>query len=287
MIYAEAAAQQKTFNDRISELLNWEMDAPMYASLIVIAILLVFFIALGIAFHIGYKKKKYLERPKGFLLLGEMLYDFCHKFTVERMGEKSESFTGYFMALWTYLIIAFIWSLTGMPSIIDWIGAPLSLALVMFVLIQATALRYQHLHYFHRYVEPFAVFLPVNLLTMWTPIISTTMRLLGNALSGSVIIGLVQWALGNVSDSIFGSMGINAYGPNYFPSWDVNQSYAWTSVFLAPIPMGILNLYFSLFSAYVQTMVFATLNALWIAQEKPLEEERTPSLTVGAPRAEL
>ena len=45
---------------------------------------------------------------------------------------------------------------------------------------------------------------------------------------------------------------------------------------LAPIPMGILNLYFGLFSAYVQTTVYAFLCALWFAAERP--EEEAPAL---------
>jgi F-type H+-transporting ATPase subunit a len=104
---------------------------------------------------------------------------------------------------------------------------------------------------------------------MWTPIISTAMRMLGNAFSGTIIIGLVQWALSNASSAFCQS------------SLSTSATY-WTSIFLAPIPMGILNIYFSLFSGFVQTLVFATLSALWIAQEMPAEED--PALS-EAPRA--
>lgn len=275
------ADTEMTYMDRISQMFDWEMDGPLYSSLIVMLIVLIFAIIIGIRARIGLKRKEYLDRPHGILMVGEWYADFCQNFATKNMGASFADMGGYFMTLFAYLFIAFNWGLTGMPSIIDWLAAPLSLALIMFVLIQFNGLRFQHWHYFHRYVEPIAIFLPINLVTMWTPIISTTMRLLGNCLSGTIIIGLVQWALGAASDALFGSLSTLAYS-NYIPFWDVSQSYAWTSIWLAPAVMGVLNIYFSLFSAFVQTTVFSTLTALWIAQEKPAEEQ--PSLTSDAPR---
>jgi F-type H+-transporting ATPase subunit a len=76
----------------------------------------------------------------------------------------------------------------------------------------------------------------------------------GNCIAGSIIITLVDWALQGVSASIFSAMG------------------SWGSVFLSPIPIAILNLYFSLFSGFVQTLVFCSLNAVWIGQEIPHDE---------------
>lgn len=261
-----------TFNEKISHMFDWEIDAQVYVSLILIAILLVFAIACGIAFTIALKKKKYLERPKGLLFIGEWWYEFSNKFVHSTMGHHAEGMTGYFMALFPYLFIAFNISLLGVPSIIDYIGVTLSLSLIMFVMIQVIAIKYQKFHYFHRYIEPFVFWFPINLITMWTPIISTCMRMFGNALSGTIMTGIIQWALGNFSGMMFGSLKSAALA-NYWPSWDITHSYVWTDIFLAPIPIGILNIYFSLFSAYVQTTVFTTLSALWMAQERPSDEE--------------
>jgi F-type H+-transporting ATPase subunit a len=282
MIYA---AEPGTYQYKIEHLFDWNLDAPLYSSLIVVLIVLVLAIILGIKATIGLKKKSYLKRPKGFLFIGELYYDVCHNFVVTRMGASHESFTGYFMCLFAYLFIAFIWGVTGLPSIIDWLAGPMTLSIIMFAMIQITALRYNGWHYFHRYIEPFSIFLPINLLTMWTPIISTGMRMLGNCLSGTIIIGLIQWSLGNLSSNILAAIGANAtpFANAYFNGSVAPATY-WTSVFLAPIPMGILNLYFSLFSGFVQTLVFATLSALWIAQEMPAEE--APALT-DAPRVAL
>jgi F-type H+-transporting ATPase subunit a len=260
-----------SYEDKIAHMFDWSIDAPLYSSLIIMAIILVFAIIVGIEARVALKKKSYLERPHGLLMYGEWFEEWTEGFVKNNMGPGSEMMTGYFMVLIPYLFIAFNWGLTGLPTVIDWLAAPLSLSIIMFILIQATALHYQKLHYFHRYIEPFAIFLPINLVTMWTPIISTSMRMFGNCLAGTIIIGLVQWALGLASGALFGSLTAAAQA-TYFPVWDVTHNYVWTQTFLAPIPMGILNLYFSLFSGFVQTTVFVYLNALWMAQEKPADE---------------
>lgn len=271
----------ETYQDRLSHFFDWSIDAPLYSSLLVMLILLVLGIFIGIKAKRAYRRKDYLRRPKGLLFFAEEYEKVCEHFVVGSMGETSLPWAGFFWTLFAYLFIAFNWGLLGLPTIIDWLAAPLGLAIVMFLLIQITALRYQHLHYFHRYVEPFKIWLPINLLTMWSPIISTTIRMFGNCLAGTIIIGLVQWALSLASTSLLsffhlaGPMG----GLVYF-----NQFPYWTGIFLAPIPMGILNLYFSLFSGFVQTLVFGSLTALWIAQEKPADV--SPALS-QAPRPAL
>jgi len=264
-VYSDAAT------NKIAEMFKWKgwdsIDAPLLTSLLIMLVLLVLGIVIGIRFSIAYKRKEYLERPKGFMHLVEIYHDTCAKFVRSNMGPEAGAWAGYFWTLFAYLFIAINASLFGLPSVIDWLAGPLSLAVVMFVLIQATALKYQGFGYFHRYIEPIPIFLPVNLITMWAPIISTTMRLFGNCLAGTIICGLAQWALSLLSNSLFGLVGIGGEIASLSSYW--NQFPYWTGIFLAPIPLGTLNLYFGLFSGFIQTLVFGSLTALWIAQERP------------------
>lgn len=266
-----------TFEERIQSMVVWDMDPALYSSLLAMLVVLAIAIAIGVLARRAIKKETYLERPKGLLFLAETAVQWFLDFTKSNMDGERESWAGYLMCVAMYLLVGFNISLFGLPGVIDWMGAPLSLALIMFALIQYQGLKNMKLKYFHRYVEPIAIFLPVNLITMWSPIISTTMRLLGNALAGTVIIGLVQWALGNMSGAIFdlfGGLTQNAL-IHYVPWWDVSHDYVWTQIFLAPFAMGTLNLYFALFSSAIQTLVFISLNAVWISQElPPAEEER-------------
>lgn len=255
-------ADSYTLEDRLAEMGQWDPSGALFSSLMVMAIIAILAIIIGIVV----RKSDPYKTPGKFMTLVEAFYNMCHNLVLDNMGEGWDSFTGYFMCLFSYLFLAFIWPLTGLPGIIENTFAPLALATVMLFLIHKTAIKYQKWHYFHRYVDPVFVFLPINILTTFTPALSTTLRMFGNALSGTIIITLISWALGQVSSSLFSFMGAGL-----------------SSIWLAPIPIGVLNLYFGLFSGYIQTLVFCSLNACWIAAEKPEQVMGDEAQTLRGP----
>jgi F-type H+-transporting ATPase subunit a len=96
------------------------------------------------------------------------------------------------------------------------------------------------------------VFLPINIFTVWTPLISMSFRIFGNILAGIILMTLLYGFLGSLSSAIF----------SFLPA-GLNQ------IFLAPLVAPWLHLYFDLFSAFIQTLVFISLSMLLIAQEGP------------------
>jgi F0F1-type ATP synthase membrane subunit a len=50
------------------------------------------------------------------------------------------------------------------------------------------------------------------------------------------------------------------------------------------LPIAVLNLYFGLFSGYIQTLVFASLNGVWIGTEMP--EDRAMGIASQATRSQ-
>ena len=240
-----------SFNDP-----TFRLSGATISSLAIMGIVAVLAIIIGIQAHFHDPMKP----ERGLLGLVCYFFDYLKDWSRNLMGRDPGNWVGYFLGLFTYLFMAFIWSITGFPSVIDTLVMPLALSVVMFILIQVTGLRYQKWHYFHRYIEPIPVFLPVNMITMWTPIISTTLRMFGNALSGSVVIGLLNWAMKNASVALLGGL---------FGTTSLDSAAA---IFLGPIPIGIFNLYFALFSGYIQTLVFASLNGVWIGAELPEED---------------
>ena len=244
---------------------TFRLQGATISSLTVMAIVAILAIIVGIQAHFHDPMKP----AKGLLGLAEGFVSYLQDWTRNIMGREPGNWPGYFFCLFVYLFLSFIWSITGFPSIIDTLVLPLCLSLVMFVLIQFTALRYQKFKYFHRYIEPIPIFLPVNLITMWTPIISTTLRMFGNCLAGSVIIGLVNWALKNVSLSVFSGMA-EAYAAS--GATMVNAYDTPAAIFFSPVVIAVLNLYFALFSGYIQTLVFASLNGVWIGNEMPEDD---------------
>ncbi len=263
--------------ERLKDMLvfDWEhLNAPLFSSLLLILILIILGIVIGIKANKAVKNESYKHAPRGILFWADAYYDYVTNFTINNMGNSSAIWSGYFFTLFAYLFLAFNSSLFGFPSIMDWLPGPLCLSIIMFLWIHIIAIKYQHWSYLKRYIDPIPIFLPINLITMWSPIISTTMRMFGNALAGTVLITLIQWATSSLSAFIFSSLGASLQLQNVTGNWNNwwNSFPYWTGTILSPIPMGVLNIYFSLFSGFIQTLVFASLTALWIAQEKPQDE---------------
>lgn len=243
----------------MKDIFKFDLSPEIITSLIVMAILVSFsFVIFLIA-----RRADPLRKPKGLLLVAEMGVSTFDNLVKETMGDKFKGFGGYIFALAIYLFTAFIFGLTGLPSPMTYLAVPLSLGLVTFVMIHVTAIRFNKWKYFKRYISPFAVFLPVNLLSMWSPLLSLSLRLFGNALSGWVLMSLLYWALESLSAVVFSFAG------------EAGQ------IIIAPFITPVLHLYFDLFSGFVQTLVFIMLTMLFISQEQPDDElEKAVDLSV-------
>jgi len=224
----------------------------------VISSLMVMTIVAILAIYVGIRARfaDPLKKPRGLLFLAEVGVKFFDGLVEDLMGKRFKGWGGFIMAVAVYLFIAFIWGLTGLPSPVTNLAVPLTLALITFVLIHAVSVKYTKLHYFKRYVDPIPIFLPINLVTMWAPLLSMTLRLFGNALAGWTLMSIVYWAFGKMSGAIFSAMGTN-----------------WNQVFIAPFVTPILHAYFDLFSALIQTTIFIFLTMINIGIEAPDEEE--------------
>ncbi|MCQ3034861.1 MAG: F0F1 ATP synthase subunit A, partial [Bacilli bacterium] len=162
-------------------------------------------------------------------------------FVEETMGPGFDNYGGLFLGIVPFLALAFILGITGLPTPMSNLSVPLSLAMVTFAQIHFTSMRYTKWGYFKRYIDPIPIFLPINLLSMWAPLLSITLRMFGNAVVGWVLISLVDWAL------------------------------EYSAVIIGATPL--LHAYFDMVSGLIQTLVYVYLTALLIAQERPEEAE--------------
>lgn len=217
-------------------------------TLILIGILIILAIIVGILA----KKADFKKRPKGLLLLVEWGVEKLDAFVEDTMGRGFENFGGVLLGIIPFLFLSMVIGITGLPTPMNNMAVPLSLALVTFFFIHFTAARYNKIRYFKRFIEPIPVFLPINLVSMWAPLISMTLRMFGNAVVGWVLISLVNWSLESASSAIFAFMNSGA-----------------SQIFLVPLVTPVLHAYFDVFSGFIQTMVFVFLTVLFIAQEKP------------------
>ena len=243
-VFADADTYSGSIFDNF---LKIEIPGEIFSSLIVCLIIIV----LSIIVAIISKHRDPLKRPKGFMSIVEYGVTFFDKFAVEMMGPAFKNMGGFVMALALYLFTSFIFGLTGLPSPMTYMAIPLSLGLVSFVMIHVTAVRYQKWKYFKRYIDPFPVFLPINLMSMWAPLLSLTLRLFGNAIAGFALMTILYSALEALNGMIFSFMG------------------TWGGAIGTPLVTGVFHLYFDLFSGFIQTTVFISLTSIYIGQEGP------------------
>jgi F-type H+-transporting ATPase subunit a len=236
--------------------LSWSWDFVMtgegYAAIIILFIVLV----IGIIISIKARRVDPLAKPKGIINIAEIGVTTFDNMTRNSMGSKYRKMAPYWMGVAFYMFLGFTLGLVGLPSPMSNVVSPLMLSICTFVMIHFVAARANKWKYFQRFVDPFPLFLPINLISMWSPIISLTFRLLGNALAGFSIMGLLYWALQNLSSALFGSL----LGPAAI-------------IVLPPLVTPFLHLYFDLFSAVIQTVVFISLSMMFIAKEDEEPEE--------------
>ena len=242
---------------------GWDMfPGEVITSLFVMLVICL----LSFLIYFKFKKADPLSGENGtFVTLVSMLVEKVQDFTVELMGKKWEDFAGYALGLGAYILFSFLIGLTGLPGPFTYLGNTLSIGLCTFLLIHITAARANKWGYFKRYIDPLPMFLPVNLLSMWAPLLSLSLRLFGNALSGFTLMSIIYYFAGALSDLIFGS---------FVPG-------SWASVILPPFLTPVLHAYFDVFSGVIQCLIFIMLTMIFVSQEDPDEEEEPQELKSG------
>ena len=231
-------------------------SGPFISTLILCLLLIIF--SLVIFFKAKKALKNPLEAPKGIFLVYTIFVQFIDNLVCEIMGEHNKKFAGYISCVAMFLFFGFMFTFTGLPSPVGSLVFPLILATFTFILVHATAIKYNHWSYFKRYIDPIPIFLPINLITMWAPILSMTLRLFGNATAGFCLMTCLYYAMASVGDLITGGLASAAtapFGPASF----------WAPALVTPV----LHLYFDVFSGFIQTTVFIMLTMISIYQEQP------------------
>ena len=167
-----------------------------------------------------------------------MIYDYL-KSIMPKKFEKN--YYPYFAMLFAYLIIANLSGLLGFEAPTSNYSITLALTTITFCLIQFNAIKKQGLL---SYIWG-AVWPPTNLLSILSPLISLSMRLFGNILSGSILMYLVYQLTGYISGLL------------------INFN------FLGPVIAPWLHCYFDVFAGCIQTLVFVTLSSILIMMENP------------------
>ena len=186
------------------------------------------------------------------------------EFIVKKInGMVGDNMGPHFLEIGYAPLILAIMSLSALCSLSSMIGmyAPtsdlstlLGWSLMVFVLITYNKFRAGGpLGYVKGYFEPIPVLLPFNIISEFATPLSMAFRHFGNIASGTVITGLLYWALANLSAMIF----------HLIPGV-VGETLAMIPIFQVGLP-AIFSIYFDLFSSCLQAFIFCMLTMMYIA----------------------
>lgn len=235
------------FND-LKDLYNKTSDS-FKSSMVIIIILCIILPILGSLF----KKKDPLKEPKGIGMLCEILVSWVNGTVEELIGPKWKKFAPWVMTIAIFIFIANIAGMFGLTSPTANVCITLALGLISGFYIQFAGIKYQGFkNYFKStFLEPTPIMLPLNIVSEILTPFSLALRLFGNILSGSVIIGLIYASIIGFLSEISPILGVG----------------------VTAVVTPVFHAIFDLFFGAIQTYVFMLLTTVFIAGKLPDEPE--------------
>lgn len=167
----------------------YDFYGPMKASVIIIAVLCIFFIILS--FFI--KKVDPSKKTPLWLVPFLWIVDLVNGFVKENIGMRWKSYAPWFLTLVIFIFFANISSIYLLDNPTSYIVVTAALAFCSFVVIQATGVvSLGPKGYLKSFLAPMPLMLPMNIISEFTFPLSLCLRLYGNVVSGVAISILVK-----------------------------------------------------------------------------------------------
>ena len=189
-------------------------------------------------------------------IIAEFIVKKVNAMVGENMGDRFLR-VGYAPLIATVMGLSALCSLSGLVGVYaptSDLNTLLAWALMVFVLITYNKFRVGGpLGYIKGYFQPIPVLLPFNIISEVATPMSMAFRHFGNIASGTVIMGLLRWALANLSHAIFTKLpGV------------IGQYLGGIPLFQLGIP-AVFSVYFDIFSSLLQAFIFCMLMMMNIA----------------------
>lgn len=214
-------------------------------------IIITVFMALLLVF-VNRKLKQYdpLSKPTGIVLLVMMLVQMIDKMVREKTNERIAKFLSpYILMVASYIFLANIAGLFSLETPTSNYSVTLVLGALTCVLIEVCSAKERGAKgYLKSWFEPLAPFVVINILSKFSTLLSLSLRLFGNILSGGILMSVIYQMLGSISKLIPFVGQFNIVG-----------------VIVAPV----LHFYFDLFSGIMQAYIFIVLSISFIGKELP------------------
>ena len=183
---------------------------------------------------------RFEETPKGFQNAIEAIVETFDNFAVGSLGIKLMPLGCWFFMAFLFIFLSNISGLFFLrPPTADW-TMTFAFSAVTFILIQIMAIKYKRGKYLKELMQPFPLFLPLNIIGELARPISLSFRLFGNVLAGTILMALLY---------------------NMAP---------YAIRFILP---AALHAYFDLFSGVLQTYIFCALSVSFIGNAAIIEAD--------------
>lgn len=199
-----------------------------HVSLIIVSAVILLF-----AFIVNKKisKAKAEETPGMLQNIAELIVNTVDNMVKGIMGSEGKRFRNYICIVMMFVLLCNISGLFGLRAPTADYGVTLPLGLITFFLIHINGIKAHKAGHFTALFKPSPILFPINLIGEVAVPLSLSLRLFGNVLSGTVMMGLIYGLLS------------------------------------PPITTGIpaaLHVYFDLFSGCIQAYVFCMLTMVYI-----------------------
>lgn len=205
---------------------NFSINTTHVALLIVS----VFIIVMAIIARIKINKAEPTDTPGMFQNVIELIIEMLGSMVDGIMGKNANRFVNYISTAFLFIIISNISGLFGLrPPTADY-GVTVALGIITFVLVQFNGIKKNGFKHFTALFQPLPFLFPINLIGEFAVPLSLSLRLFGNVMSGTVLMGLVYDL-------------VNPYTIAY---------------------PALLHAYFDLFSGCIQAYVFCMLTMVYV-----------------------
>ncbi|HEX8933615.1 MAG TPA: F0F1 ATP synthase subunit A, partial [Pseudonocardiaceae bacterium] len=154
--------------------------------------------AIVLGFGLYLSAKSTAKVPSGLQLVFETVTDRVEREVESNMGIRTAPFVvPVAIALFFFILISnwlavlpHAWEEYVRPPTSD-VNLTFALALLVMILVWVTGIRVQGRHYFRHFIEPYPLLLPLNIIEELVKPVTLALRLFGNILAGTVMVGVI------------------------------------------------------------------------------------------------
>ncbi len=163
-----------------------------HVCLVIVTLIIMIF---GLVVNRKIKAANAEDTPGTIQNIAEMIMETIENMVKGIMGTNAKRFVNYIAALFMFVLLSNISGLFGLrPPTADY-GVTLPLGLITFFLIQYNGIKTNKTRHFTDLFRPIWFLFPINIIGEFAVPLSLSLRLFGNVMSGTVLMGLIYGLL--------------------------------------------------------------------------------------------